>query len=205
MRQEAIDKKTQSVLGKIAALQDIRQFYLAGGTALALQLGHRGSVDLDFFSKNAFHIETIKQELAAAGNLYITLETVDTLDGALDDVKVSFFEYRYDILFPLLSFQGVAIADLRDIAAMKLTAISSRGSKKDFIDFYFLLDAFPLPELLQFFEEKFRGIEYSTVHLLKSLSYFEDAEEEPMPRMLVDVSWEQVKKRILMEVNGFLG
>jgi hypothetical protein len=205
MREEAIDKKTQCVLGKVAALRSIQQFYLAGGTGLALQIGHRGSVDLDFFSKNAFHTGTLKQELAGAGNLYIMLETVDTLDGALDDVKVSFFEYRYDILFPLLFFRGVAVADLRDIAAMKLTAISSRGSKKDFIDFYFLLEAFPLPELLHFFEGKFRGIEYSTIHLLKSLSYFEDAEDEPMPRMLTDVSWEQVKKKILTEVNRFLG
>jgi hypothetical protein len=204
MHEETISKKTKYALEKIAKLQSAGAFYLAGGTGLALQLGHRESIDLDFFSRNAFRTDFLKKELAEAGRLQIINETPDTLDGEFNSVKASFFEYRYEMLCPLLDFQGVAVADLRDIAGMKLAAISSRGSKKDFIDLYFLLETFPLPDIFRFFEEKFREIEYSKIHLLKSLAYFDDAEEEPMPRMLLSVSWEQVKKKILSEVKKFL-
>jgi hypothetical protein len=110
----------------------------------------------------------------------------------------------YHLLFPLVEFEGSRLADERDIAAMKLDAVSSRGSKKDFIDIYFLLEKYSLPELLEIFEKKFAAIKFNRIHILKSLSYFEDAENEPMPIMLKPVSWEDVKKKIVAEANQIL-
>jgi hypothetical protein len=95
-------------------------------------------------------------------------------------------------------------ADERDIAAMKIDAVSSRGSKKDFIDIYFLLEKYSLSDLLEIFEKKYAAIKFNRVHILKSLSYFEDAESEPMPIMLKPISWEDVKKKIVAETNRTL-
>jgi len=108
-------------------------------------------------------------------------------------VKLSFLGYPYKIIFPLLEWQGIKLADPRDIACMKLTAISSRGSKKDFIDLYFMLQNYPLEELLKIFNKKYQRIKYNRIHILKSLTYFTDGENEPMPVMLENVSWKKIK------------
>jgi hypothetical protein len=96
------------------------------------------------------------------------------------------------------------LADERDIAAMKLDAVSSRGSKKDFIDIHFLLEKYSLSELLEIFEKKYAAIKFNKIHILKSLSYFEDAESDPMPIMLKPILWEVVKKKIVTETNQIL-
>ena len=109
----------------------------------------------------------------------------------------------YGLAFPLLAFSGVKLADERDIAAMKIDAISSRGSKKDFIDLYFLLEKYPLKKLLEFFEKKYINIKYNKLHILKSLVYFEDAESEPMPVMIKKTDWAEVKDLIKKEVKKY--
>lgn len=131
-------------------------------------------------------------------------ESSDTFDGLLDDVKTGFFLYEPKPLFELHSFRGIAVADERDIGAMKRSAISSRGNKKDIIYLFFLLKKYSIFDLMEVFQEKYCHIEYSTVHLLKSLAYFEDAETELMPKMLVDTSWEEIKEHMVREANGFL-
>jgi hypothetical protein len=108
------------------------------------------------------------------------------------------------LLFPTIAFEGIQLADERDIAAMKLDAVSSRGSKKDFIDIYFLLKKYSLAELFDIFEKKYAAIKFNKLHILKSLSYFENAEQEPMPVMLESVPWEEVKKKIVMEAGQIL-
>jgi hypothetical protein len=123
------------------------------------------------------------------------------LDGVLDDVKLTFLRYEYSLLLPLIPFEGVMLADIRDIACMKLDAASSRGSKKDFIDLYFLLQQFSLEELIGFFESKYSHIEYNLMHILKSLTYFSEAENEPSPKMIIPVSWEEVKNTLVMEAK----
>jgi hypothetical protein len=202
MYTESIDKKTNRVLGKIKASGIARDFYLAGGTALALQLGHRMSIDLDWFSAKSFSAAKLKNALARIGKLRIVGEEDGTLHAVLDGVKISFFRYDYPLLFPSVAIDSgaaknsVVLADKRDIAAMKVDAISSRGSKKDFIDLYFLLQEYPLDAIVGFFEKKYRGIKYNRLHILKSLTYFDDAEDEPMPIMLKRVGWSGVKKEI---------
>ena len=203
MHKEAINKSTQRVLAKITG-QIGSGFYLAGGTALAIQLGHRLSIDLDWFSASDFHRNTLREMLSREGRFELTEEEEGTVHGLLDDVRVSFLRYAYPLLFPLVEFEGSQLADERDIAAMKLDAVSSRGSKKDFIDIYFLLEKYSLSELLKIFEKKYAAIKFNRIHILKSLSYFEDAEREPMPIMLKPISWEMVKKKIVAETNRTL-
>ena len=203
MYKEAINKSTERVLAKITGKIE-GDFYLAGGTALAIQLGHRLSIDLDWFSANDFSRNTLRETLSGEGHFELTEEEEGTMHGLLDDVRVSFLRYPYPLLFPLVEFEGSSLADERDIAAMKLDAVSSRGSKKDFIDIYFLLEKYSLSELLEIFEKKFAAIKFNKIHILKSLSYFEDAESEPMPIMLKPVLWEEVKKKIVAEANQIL-
>ena len=204
MYNQAITESASAVLGKIAASPGIKNFYLAGGTALAIQLGHRESIDFDLFSQNNFSNDGIKKTLAALGKLEVTSESEGTINGILDSIKVSFFHYNYDLLFPFVGFQNVLLADERDIAAMKISAISSRGSKKDFIDIYFLLEKYSIEELMSIFEKKYENIKYNKLHILKSLIYFEDADNEPMPKMLKPVEWESIKAKIKKEANKFL-
>jgi hypothetical protein len=107
--------------------------------------------------------------------------------------------YDYGQLYPFLEFEGLKLADERDIAAMKIDAISSRGSKKDFVDLYFLMEKYNLTDLIEFFEKKFKNIKYNKLHILKSITFFDDAENEPVPVMLKKIGWEDVKNRISEE------
>lgn len=204
MHPETLASETRHVLEKISEQNFIQDFYLVGGTALALYFGHRESIDLDFFSAQDFSLEKLKREISAIGRYQLTNEEIGTLDGMLDDVKLTFIRYEYPLLFPLIDFEGIKLADERDIACMKIDAVSSRGSKKDFIDLYFLLEKYPLSELLSFFAQKYGHIEYNTLHLLKSLAYFDDAEEDVMPKMLKDGRWDVVKEKILEETKKLL-
>ena len=201
MHEETIAPETRRVLEKISGQDCINNFYLAGGTALALHLGHRESIDLDFFSSENFSLETLKKKISESGEYYLTNEEDGTLDGVLDGVKLTFLRYEYQLLFPLIDFNGIQLADERDIACMKIDAISSRGSKKDFIDIYFLLEKYSIEKLLDFFRKKYSHIEYNTLHILKSLSYFADAEDDPMPKMLKAIDWGMVKKKISGETK----
>jgi len=205
MHPETINEKTKSVLAKIAKLDFINGFYLAGGTALAIQLGHRESVDLDFFSNKKFYVQGLKSQLSQVGNLEVDYEDEDTLNGMLDEVKISFFYYGYGRIFDLIEYEGIFLASERDIAAMKIDTISSRGNKKDFVDVYFLLKKYSLDQLVGFFEKKYKNIRYNKLHILKSLVYFEDADSDPDPLMLVDFDWGKSKIFLVGEVKKMTG
>jgi len=204
MFEQSVSYDTRLVLEKINQSELANSFYLGGGTALALELGHRQSIDLDWFSQADFSNGLLKEKLSRLGRLEITGEEEGTLNAVLDGVKITFLRYRYPLLFPTVDFGKVPLADERDIAAMKIDAASSRGSKKDFIDIYFLLRKYSLSELIEIFEQKYTGIEYNKLYILKSLTYFEDAENEPMPVMIEKVDWEEAKKTIKGKVNELM-
>ena len=201
MFEQSISHETRLVLEKIAKSDLAQNFYLAGGTALALQLGHRESIDLDWFSQTDFSNSVIKEKLPQLGKVEIIGEEEGTVNAVLDGVKLSFLRYRYPLVFPLVMFGKVKLADERDIAAMKIDAASSRGSKKDFIDIYFLLKKYSLAELIGVFEQKYKGITYNKLHILKSLVYFADADNEPMPVMIQRADWEEVKESLRDKIN----
>ncbi|MAF20643.1 MAG: hypothetical protein CMI55_03100 [Parcubacteria group bacterium] len=196
MRQKILNQKTKSLLQEISPKEFLSDFYLAGGTALALQLNHRKSIDLDWFNQKDFNTEKLKRELNQLGKVIIESEEKNSLNLILSGVKLSFLNYPYKLLFPLIDWQKIKLADKRDIACMKLNAISSRGSKKDFIDLFFILKEYPLIELLKLFDQKYQNIKYNKMHIFKSLTYFIEADNEPLPIMLKDINWEEIKKHL---------
>jgi hypothetical protein len=179
-------------------------FYLAGGTGLALQLGHRRSQDLDFFAFDSFDPDALLLRLERLGGLSVMAKSAQTLHVQLQGAKVSFLGYAHRLLFQPQLFQGVNVAEGRDIACMKISAIAGRGTKRDFVDFYSASHRYGLPLLLELFQEKFSEANYSRVHLLKSLTYFDDAEKDPLPDMLIPLSWDEVKKFLQREVPPLL-
>lgn len=198
---ETISPKTNLVLGKLRKIVDIQNFYLSGGTALALQLGHRESEDLDFFIKTSFNPQLLQEKLSQQGKLKDVILDEGTLNVFMDDVKLQFLYYPYNLLEILLPWRGIYLSSVIDIACTKLITISDRGSKKDFIDLYVILQQISLKELFVKLEKKYKNIEYNIPHILKSLVYFNDAEEQPMPRMHTHITWEQVKNFIIQQVK----
>ena len=180
----------------------LEDFYLAGGTGLALRLGHRKSDDLDFFSSRPFVAHDLLEALSRRfGGVELRAAERQTLHVRVRGAKVSFLGYRYPLLFPVARFGAVAVADPRDIACMKLSAIASRGTRRDFLDVYAVTRTHSLPALLQMFERKYRAVPHSRLHLLKSLVYFDDAEKDPVPQMLVSSDWDEVKRFFVLQAT----
>jgi hypothetical protein len=175
---------------------------LAGGTGLALQLGHRISQDLNFFRAGAFEPPALIDALSRLGSLEVQARSEETLHVVLGGVRLSFLRAQAPLLFSGTPYRGLVIADPRDIAVMKLVTIGGRGSRKDFVDLYFYLrSGGTIETLLGLARRRFANIDYNEYHLLKSLVFFEDAEAEPMPRMIRRVSWAEVKQAIVAEVK----
>jgi len=196
-----ISKSTLSALEALSRASATKNFYLAGGTAAALQLGHRLSLDLDFFAPRAFESEKLSSQLEHLGLELSEIELAPrTLHCTVTQTKVSFLHYPFPLLQVTETFQGVTLASLMDIALMKFTAIASRGSKKDFIDLYFLLKKLDLSELWREFPRKFPVEKLDPYHYLKSLTDFEDAEGDPMPKMLTPCRWPDVRREIEKQV-----
>jgi hypothetical protein len=181
-----------------------KDFYLAGGTGLALRLGHRISLDLDLFSGNRFldHSDRIelKKNLEISGKVEILEEKDGTCHLRLENTAVSLFHYPYKLLEPPEKWNGLKIASVEDISAMKLSAVISRGSKKDFIDLFFMCQAHKMGDLFKWAERKFPDHPHFSVQAAKALVYFEDAEKEPMPRMLKSAAWKEIKKFFEKEI-----
>lgn len=178
-------------------------FYLSGGTALSLHLGHRESEDLDFFSKESFSPLEIENQLVKFGSLAGTEFAKGTLNTFLNEVNLQFLKYAYELLEEMVDWNGVKVSSVIDIACTKLQTIGARRSKKDFVDIYFLLQEYSLSELFEAMKQKYPQVDYSQTHILKSLVYFTDAESQPMPRMHKQVEWSQVKAGILQQVKQF--
>lgn len=168
--------------------------YLAGGTALALRLGHRQSFDLDFFTQKEFDEQVILMQLKQTGQFESKKIAPKTVIGDLCHISFSLFYYEYSVLDKFDNFEGLKIASLKDIAAMKLHAIEDRGSKRDFVDLFFLTKHFSLQEIGDYYDQKYHCLEEHKVFISKGLGYFEDAESETMRPMLVSYDWGEVKR-----------
>lgn len=201
MFEKVINSKTKQILAEFGQNPKLKNFYLAGGTGLALQLGHRISVDLDFFSKDKFEPELLIHQIKGLGDFSLQSQDWGTVHAVLNEIKITFLYYDYLLLFSFKQFQGVSVADELDIACMKLGAIAARGSKKDFIDLYFLCQKIELKEILKLFVKKYKEVNFEITHLFKSLCYFEQAEKEPLPKMLKEASWERIKIFFQKEVR----
>lgn len=192
LQTRTIEPGTLGLLNQLMSMPSLDQFSLVGGTALALQLGHRLSIDLDLFTLLPFDKNELVEVLTEEFEVSVESEGTTMLITNLNGVKVDFVRMSYPLLFPALNIEGIRMLELRDIAPMKLKAVTQRGSKKDFFDIFFLLDRLPLTDMLQLFLEKFK--QHEIFHVVKSLTYFEDAEKQPDPLVFdKSVSWQVVK------------
>lgn len=208
---EILPSTASDVLKDLNQNKIISSFYLAGGTGLALSLGHRISHDFDFFSTNLFNEEILIQKFIGLEELTIISKEQHTVHINFKKTRISFLGYGYPLIFSTkifdiedLSGVKLEVADIRDVAAMKFSAIASRGTKRDFIDLYAAAQQYNLDQLFEIFKQKYAQTPYNKVHILKSLLYFTDAELEPMPDMLIKIEWANVKKFFISEVRKLL-
>lgn len=199
---ETISPTTLELLKSIQSIPNLHDTRLVGGTALALQLGHRKSIDLDMFGSINSPVSEIRQKLSKEHIMQILKESDNINIYLVDGVKVDFVNYAYDWLKPIIEEEGLRLASIEDIAAMKIAAIIGRGTKKDFVDLYFLLRIYSMKEILDFYSTKYP--DGSLFIAIKSLSYFDDAESDPMPEMLEAISWPYIKETIVNTLRSFL-
>ena len=194
-------KRLARVLGPWATA---RGFYLAGGTALALHLGHRESVDFDWFGPKDFTPRPLINEIErlVGSEMEVDASEAGTIVGRIGGVSVSLFRYRYPLLGALAEWAGMALASLPDLAAMKLAAVSDRSAKRDFVDVHELLGSYALAEMVAFFAAKYPAS--SVGHVLRALTYFVKADRQKMPRMFRDLTWADLKRELRRSVDEVL-
>ena len=197
---QTIEPHTLELLRSLMTMPLLSGTRLVGGTSLALQYGHRNSVDLDFFGSLDDDLLAFRDSLESISHVNVIKETKTIRIYNIDGVKIDFVDYsRYPWLTDAVEEEGLRLASPKDIAAMKVNAIEGRGTRKDFIDIYFLLQHYSLNEILGFYQEKYP--EHSLFRALMSLSYFDDAEKQMMPKMFASVSWDEMKAYIIKEVE----
>ena len=207
MFKEAVSRKTLQALDLVVHSRAMPPHtYLAGGTAIALHLGHRHSYDLDFFVNKRFDAKDTVRKLKKIKEYRLEKMSWQTVLGYIENIQCTLFFYQYPLLINAHEFQGCKIADLKDLAAMKIAALSDRGVKRDFVDLYFIIRAggIGLKEALELYGNKFRVLEANRLHILRSLTYFADAENQRMPRMIKGVSWQEVKKFLEKETKKLI-
>ena len=175
---------------------------LVGGTSLALQYGHRQSVDLDFFGKPIVSQDEILAMMGRLGAYKLRNRTKNILQLIVDNVMVDIVDYsQYPWIDTAICEDGLVLASPRDIAAMKINAIEGCGSRKDFIDVYELLQHYTLDEILQCYSMKYPN--FSLFRAPLSITYFDDAESEAMPKMFATVTWDEIKTRINSAIKEY--
>jgi len=207
MHEKVLPRGSRDLLAKLEQLNrpELDGWTLAGGTGLTLQLGHRVSEDFDFFRTDVFSPQGLYQILCGVGQTEMLQEDDRTLTVIASGTKVSFFSVPDPFLFAGRSYSFFHLADARDIALMKLAAISGRGSRKDFIDLYTILrGGSSLREFFELMLQKYGEGRVNSYHVLKSLTYFEDAEREPMPRMLEPFDWKECKAFFVREAHAIV-
>jgi hypothetical protein len=202
---EAVTPEVRDLLDVLGQLPVLRPFYLAGGTGLALRLGHRISQDLDLFA----NIETlddrlrqrIVEELSKGYAVDLWQDSVMGLVLEVDGQPASFFSYGYPLLAPTELVSGVQVAGILDIGLMKLDAIAGRGTRKDFYDVYFIAPHIPLDELFARSSDKYPQSRGFGMRVLTALVDFDIADQQDEPTMLQPVEWDQVKAFFLAQAR----
>jgi len=207
MHEKVLPRGSREFLAKLEPLSppELQGWTLAGGTGLALQMGHRISEDFDFFRTDDFSADRLHEVLRQFGAAETLQEDDRTLTVIVSAIKVSFFSVPDEFLFPGQPYHFFTLADPRDIALMKLAAVSGRGSRKDFVDLHNILrGGLSLEQCFQWLPLKYGKGRVNTYHVLKSLTYFEDAEREPMPRMLEPFNWAECKNFFVREAHAIV-
>lgn len=195
MHAGTLSDTAQAALAKLGKSGIVKDVYLAGGSALALHLGHRKSYDFDFYTRLTLLVEDIAPQLAKIGSFKTTLlESPHTLLGEFEEVKISLFRYDYPLIDTVTIFKNITVAGVKDIAAMMLSAVTGRATKRDYVDLYILAKQFPLEKQFNWYRKKFGKLGNNLYAIIKALSYYEDAEVDEMPHMIKKVTWDEVKR-----------
>ncbi|HQW56338.1 MAG TPA: nucleotidyl transferase AbiEii/AbiGii toxin family protein [Saprospiraceae bacterium] len=196
---ETVQPGLLALLEKLMRVDSLMNYNLVGGTALALYIGHRLSIDIDLFGSGELDTNNVVADLSDLGDLKTIQLSKNIKIFELNKIKLDIVTYQYRLIQKPLLNNFIRIASKEDISAMKLNAISGRGSKKDFIDLYFLLKEFSLKEIMDFYLQKYSsGSEFM---VYKSLTYFDDANKQPMPEMISQVDWSEIKNYISDETG----
>jgi len=192
-----IDPFTFELTQKLQALPELKDFYLVGGTALALQLGHRNSIDIDLFTNTLYDKDLIISTLTFAGFKFVPEYIFkNSIIGFVNEVKVDFIFHPYPLIKEPITEEGITFLSLEDITAMKLNAITNSGKRlKDFIDVYYLLEHFSIHQMLEFYTTKYK--DFNPLIALKSINYFDDIDPDiDPPKLKIKLPLEKIKKRI---------
>lgn len=199
---ETISSNTLELLKKLQSIPCLAGVRLVGGTSLALQIGHRVSIDLDLFGQIMVSPDELIECVKDVSSDVVVLKRSENINiFTIDGVKVDIVNYKYQWLSESLVEDGIRLAKKEDIAAMKVNAIIGRGTKKDFIDMAFLLKEYSLSDILRFYFTKYP--EASIFLASKSLAYYDDAESDPMPHMFAEDTWEQMKLYIASKYDEY--
>ena len=199
---QTVKPNTLELLKSLMQKEYLNSFVLFGGTALALQMGNRESIDLELFSTADFSSNEILSSLLNDYQIVVNNQHTQTLISTINQVKVDFIKFHYPFIKPFVTIENIRMASIEDIAAMKLDAMTGRGDKKDFYDLFFLLQHYSIDDLFSFYSEKYPH--QTTFHVIRSLSYFEDAEIQPNPIVFdKTITWEVVKQKIISTIQGF--
>jgi predicted nucleotidyltransferase component of viral defense system len=196
---DTVTEEMKFVLNAFSQSRLGRQFYLAGGTALALQLGHRKSVDLDFFSQieDVPSIRASLEESLSNLDTQLAASSWDSLVYLVNGVRVGFYGYGYELMAPLVGKGSLRLASVEDFGLMKLDSLLSRAARKDFYDLYFLCQQIPLRHLLDMAPQKYPSVRDFETQVVKRLVYFENAENQANPPLLAPATWQMVKSYFL--------
>lgn len=206
---EILNAKQKKILVGLTFLKGFR-FYLAGGTALALQLGHRTSLDFDFYSPEKFDNQQVCQVFKKQFlNIFLAKEQLEnTWQAKVMGINISVFYYPYKLISPLIDFTPVKLASYEDIAAMKIVAIIQRAKQRDFFDLYYLIKKIGLTKIIMATYKKYPWYEENNQIIFKALTFFEEADQdEDINKIAVfdkALNWERVKKEITIEVKRFM-
>ena len=194
---EAIEAGTLELLIELQKTDSLGDFYLAGGTSLAMQIGHRKSIDLDLFTQNDFDVNEMLEFLEEQFKFKMDYSAKNALKGSIDTIKIDLITHKYPFIKKPSHMRGARIFSAEDIAAMKLNVIAGdRTRSKDFIDIYFLLKQYSVKEILDFYSIKYKT--RNLMHIIKSMNYFEDIDAQDWPEMLLekDLDLSEVKRTI---------
>lgn len=192
-----IDPKTFLLIQELQTMPELAEFYLVGGTTLALKLGHRNSIDIDLFTINSFDDEFIIKRIESKFSFEGKYSKKNTIIGFINSIKVDFISHQYKIIRPIIIEENISMLSLEDICAMKLHAITNSGQRlKDFIDIYFLLEHFSIRQMLSFYHEKYPLM--NEVIPLRAITFFDDIDPNiDPPKLLKPLPLEKIKKRII--------
>jgi predicted nucleotidyltransferase component of viral defense system len=197
-----IEPRTLELLKSLLKEPFLANNFLVGGTSLALQMGHRFSIDLDLFTHDAFEADPLLEALRSKFKVQPLTVTDTIFIAVVEGIKVDCVHFKYPFSFPVIQEDGVRMADARDIAPMKLDAVTKRGSKKDFYDMYYLFEQFTPIQVLEWYTNMFQHS--TSFHVIRSLTYFEDAEETEDPIVFdKKVTWPLVKERMIKVVRDY--